>query len=549
MGRCGAKANKTLGRKGQPAQHHGACVAERVDYSALPAKGAVAERFKAHAWKACWGQPLEGSNPSRSATLRPSGFVWLTPAGAINPGLANVPTTAADFFSDDQDQDATPIRFVTKDGLAAFDGAVAAWAAANGFEAAKDALLAVPGEDGALAEVLVGLGEAEAPPEDWRAYAAIAARVPAGRYRLPDDLPAPDAATLGWALGQYAFDRYKAREAEPRVLTEPGLSDAAASAVDATMLVRDLVNTPAADMGPEALEAAARELAKEFDAAITVTTGDALLEQNFATIHAVGRAAHEPPRLIDVTWGDADAPRVTLVGKGVCFDTGGLDLKTAAGMRLMKKDMGGAAHVLGLARMVMAAALPVRLRVLIPAVENAVSAGAFRPGDIITTRKGLTVEIGNTDAEGRLVLCDALALADEEAPDLILDFATLTGAARVALGPDLPALFTADDALAEELAAAGAALYDPVWRMPLWAPYHDLLKSPVADLNNISDGPFAGAITAALYLTRFVVEAGAYAHLDIFAWNPEAKPGRPKGGEACAMRAAFSVLAARYGGG
>ena len=457
--------------------------------------------------------------------------------------------SAADFFSDDQDQDATPIRFVTKDGLGELGEAAAAWASANGFEAGKDALLVVPGDGGALGEALIGLGAAEAPPEDWRAYAGIAARLPAGRYRLPDDLPAPDAATLGWALGQYAFDRYKAYDADPRILTGPGLSDAAASAAAATALVRDLVNTPAADMGPEALEAAARELASEFGAAVSVVTGDALLEQNFPTIHAVGRAAHEAPRLIDITWGDAGAPGVALVGKGVCFDSGGLDLKTAAAMRLMKKDMGGAAHVLGLARMVMAAKLPVRLRVLIPAVENAVSAGAFRPGDIIKTRKGLTVEVGNTDAEGRMVLCDALALADEEAPDLILDFATLTGAARVALGPDLPALFTADDALAEELAAAGRALHDPVWRMPLWAPYHDMLKSPVADLNNISDGPFAGAVTAALYLTRFVENAGAYAHFDVFAWNPDAKPGRPKGAEAFGIRAAFAVLAARYGGG
>jgi leucyl aminopeptidase len=300
-------------------------------------------------------------------------------------------------------------------------------------------------------------------------------------------------------------------------------------------------------MGPAELEAAARSLANTFDAACEVVEGDALLEEGFPAIHAVGRASHRPPRLIDLRWGMADAPRVTLVGKGVCFDTGGLDIKPAAAMRLMKKDMGGAAHALGLARMIMGAGLPVALRVLIPAVENSISGNAYRPGDVVPTRKGLTVEIGNTDAEGRMVLCDALALADEESPELLIDLATLTGAARVALGPELPAMYCDDEALAARLQTLGTEQQDPVWRMPLWSPYDEGLKSSVADLNHIATGSFAGSIYGALFLRRFVAAAGAWVHLDVFSWNPAGRPGRAEGGESQSIRALFALIEERYG--
>jgi leucyl aminopeptidase len=299
-------------------------------------------------------------------------------------------------------------------------------------------------------------------------------------------------------------------------------------------------------MGPPDLAAASEAVAAEHGATCKVISGDALLAQNLPAIHAVGRAASRPPCLIDLTWGEADAPKVTLVGKGVCFDSGGLDIKPASAMLLMKKDMGGAAHALALGQAVMALNLPVRLRVLIAAVENSISADAFRPGDILPTRKGITVEVGNTDAEGRLVLCDALALAEEDAPDLLIDFATLTGAARVALGPELPALFTPDDDLARDLADAAAAEADPLWRLPLWRPYAEWLASPIADTNNVSDGGFAGAITAALFLQKFVDPARAWAHLDLYAWIASAKPGRPKGGEAMTLRACLAAIERRY---
>ena len=316
---------------------------------------------------------------------------------------------------------------------------------------------------------------------------------------------------------------------------------------DAVFMVRDLVNTPTSDMGPDALEAAVRKLAERHKAEVEVTEGDDLLKRNFPMIHAVGRASATAPRLIDMVWGRKDAPKVTLVGKGVCFDTGGLDIKPASGMLLMKKDMGGAANVLGLASMIMAADLPVRLRVLIPAVENSISANAFRPGDVLQSRKGLTVEIGNTDAEGRLILADALALADEEAPEMLIDMATLTGAARVALGPDLPPFYTGDDALAAELATAAVEVEDPIWRMPLWKPYDAKLASKVADINNVTTDGFAGSITAALFLQRFVERAKSWAHFDIFAWNPAERPHGPVGGEAQAIRALAQVISARFG--
>ncbi|WP_267380995.1 MULTISPECIES: leucyl aminopeptidase family protein [unclassified Sphingomonas] len=395
---------------------------------------------------------------------------------------------------------------------------------------------------------------------DWHMVAAIAEAGPWSLAKLPEALPegryrltGGDAAAgaLGWMLGQYRFDRYrKAEDAGPRVLltTDPAAIDESVRIAQATALVRDLVNTPASDMGPATLEAEAEALAKRHGATVTVTRGDALV-QGYPMIQAVGQAAGKgrEPRLIELEWGAPEHPRIAIVGKGVCFDTGGLDIKPSAGMRLMKKDMGGAAHALALAGLVMAARLKVRLHLLIPAVENSIAGDAFRPGDVLKTRLGLTVENTNTDAEGRLVLGDALARAVEDKPALILDYATLTGAARVALGPDLPPTFANDEALAAELIAAGTAETDPLWRMPLWDGYDELLKSDVADLVNAPDGGFAGAITAALFLRRFVPATIPWAHLDVFAWRPTAKPGRPKGGEAYGLRAAFAVLKARYG--
>ena len=387
----------------------------------------------------------------------------------------------------------------------------------------------------------------EPPHSPWR-IASLGGFLPSGTYRLADG--EPGAAALGWVLGQYRFDRYRGNDAAPRVLLtgEAGLAETIRLA-EATALVRDLVNTPASDCGPADLEGAAQSLAEQHGATLTVTRGEALLA-GFPMIHAVGRAATEArhPRLIELEWGDPAHPRIALVGKGVTFDTGGLDIKPAAGMKLMKKDMGGAAHALALAGLVIAADLPVRLHLLIPAVENAISADAMRPGDVMVSRAGLTVENTNTDAEGRLILADALTRAGERAPELILDYATLTGAARVALGPDLPPLFANDDALAESLLAAGTALGDPLWRMPLWDGYDADLKSDIADLINAPEGGMAGAVTAALFLRRFVPKGTAWAHLDVFAWRPTAKPGRPKGGDAFALRAAYQVLKNRYKG-
>jgi len=377
-----------------------------------------------------------------------------------------------------------------------------------------------------------------------------AARPPAGPYRIDGALPPPAAgrAALGWALGTYAFARYR----EPRnafatlVWPEGCDRDAVERAAGATFLVRDLINTPASDLGPGQLADAAMTLASGHGADCRVIAGDDLLAEGFPAIHAVGRASSRAPRLVDLVWGAAAAPKVTLVGKGVCFDTGGLDLKPAGPMKLMKKDMGGAAHALGLGHMVMAAGLPVRLRILIPAVENSVSGNALRPLDVVTTRRKLTVEIGNTDAEGRVILADALAEASTETPALIVDFATLTGAARVALGTGLPALFCNDDALAEALLANGRAVDDPLWRMPLWKPYRDLIDSKVADLTNAAEGGHGGAITAALFLEEFVDAGIPWAHFDLMAWNTKSKPGRPEGGEAAAMRALFAYLAERF---
>lgn len=385
-------------------------------------------------------------------------------------------------------------------------------------------------------------------PGPWE-LAAITQKLPAGTYRIEGGVPGE--AALGWLLTHHRFDRYlsKADPIPSRILltgNAAGIGQSIATA-EAVALVRDLIDTPAADMGPAELAAAAEAVARTAAADFRITQGDAL-EQGYPMIAAVGRAAvrERAPRLIELEWGDPRHPRVAIIGKGVCFDSGGLDLKPSSAMLLMKKDMGGAAHALALAKLVIAASLPIRLHLLIPAVENAVAADAFRPGDILRSRKNISVEIGNTDAEGRLVLGDALTRAGEDKPVMILDFATLTGAARVALGPDLPALFANDEALAADILSAAQAISDPVWRMPLWADYADMLKSGTADINNAGEGGLAGAVTAALFLQRFVPDGTPWAHFDTFAWRPAPKPGRPKGGDALGLRAAFAMLKARF---
>ena len=444
-------------------------------------------------------------------------------------------------------QPARTIELLAPDGFDAWASrqpeAVRAAAAMHRFVGKDGTFLLAPGEQGREPwRVVLACADAGSP---W-ALAKLPTALPPGAYRVEGE----HRGALGWLLAQHRFDQYKkADDREPRVLLTAdaaGIGEAVRVA-DATARVRDLVDTPAADMGPAELEAEGEALARDFGAALAVTRGDALA-QGFPMIHAVGRAAarERAPRLIELEWGDAAHPRIAIVGKGVCFDTGGLDIKPSAGMRLMKKDMGGAAHALALARLIMAARLPVRLHLLVPAVENAVSADSFRPGDVLRTRLGPTVENTNTDAEGRLILGDALARAGEGKPELILDFATLTGAARVALGPELPATFANDEALAAELLAAGATETDPLWRLPLWDGYDEMLKSDVADLVNAPEGGMAGAITAALFLRRFVPAGTPWAHLDTFAWRATAKPGRPKGGEALGLRAAWALLKARY---
>lgn len=409
---------------------------------------------------------------------------------------------------------------------------LAALARLNGFSGEAGIVLA--GADG----VLLGVGDGSDP----FVAAALSEKLPEGDYRFAG--PAGDAALLSFLLGAYRFHRYKKGKAAAARLVAPEGADVAGARrlAEAVHYVRDLVNTPAGDMLPDTLEEEARKLAASFGAEISVVAGDALLAGNFPMIHAVGRASATAPRLIDLVWGRADAPKLTLVGKGVCFDSGGLDIKSAEAMALMKKDMGGAANALGLARLVMGAKLDVRLRVLVPAVENAISGAAFRPGDILTSRKGVTVEIGNTDAEGRLVLADAMALAAEESPQILVTLATLTGAARVALGPELPAFYCDDDAFAGAVGAAAAATNDPVWRMPLYRPYDSMLASPVADMTNAPGGAFAGSVTAALFLKRFAPPAGVWAHFDIYAWRAKPAPGRPLGGEAQAIRALFETF-------
>lgn len=441
----------------------------------------------------------------------------------------------------------TPVHFISEGGVAAsgISEGHQAWATANGFTGQRGTLLALPDADGGIAAYMLGIGPAENRPVFVAGHAG--ASLPEGRYRLEGDYGDPTMAAIAFRLGAYRFTQYRGSNKSPELVI-PGRADAdeVERQVEAASLARDLINTPANDLGPDALEKKARELAHRHKMKVKVIAGDELLAANFPMIHAVGRASAQAPRLIDLHWGKTTHPKVTLVGKGVTFDTGGLDIKSAAGMLIMKKDMGGAANVLGLAHAIMDARLPVRLRVLLPVVENAIAGNAFRPGDVLRSRAGLTVEIGNTDAEGRLILADALALADEEAPDLIVDMATLTGAARVALGPELPALYATDDTVAAGLVAAGLSAEDPLWPMPLWSAYDSLLASRIADVNNAASGGHSGSIIAALFLRRFVRNAKAWAHLDIFGWAPEARPGRPAGGTDQGIRAIYGLLRQRY---
>lgn len=459
------------------------------------------------------------------------------------------------FFAEPSET-ATPIHLVDPSTLDAsltdIGGLAKAWVDAHGYGAAAGTVLLIPGSDGAPAHVLFGLGEADDPARTGMLMGALSAGLPDGLYRFAVEPEDGTMASIAWGLGAYEFDAYRPRRAKVPVLTWPVSADRAdvLRVLSGAYLARDLINRPSNDMGPEQLADVASELAARNGAACRVIVGEDLLAENFPMIHAVGRASDRVPRLIDISWAgeaaDADSPKVTLVGKGVCFDTGGLDLKPSSAMLLMKKDMGGSAAVLGLASMLMDANLPINLRVLVPAVENSVSGNAFRPGDVLQSRKGLTVEIGNTDAEGRLVLADALTLAEEDKPDLLIDMATLTGAARVALGPDLPPYYTRDDALAAAFEAHAEIQSDPVWRMPLWPAYDKLLSSKIADVNHISSGAFAGSITAALFLGRFVDKATPWMHFDIFGWVPSRQPGRPEGGDAQAIRALYDLIRTRF---
>ena len=429
--------------------------------------------------------------------------------------------------------------------MAGRDDASARWLAAAGFKGQLGQFALLPDAAGNPAEAVFGMGDAAARRRGRFHVARALDLLPEGDWHIATELATAEAdeAALAVLLGAYRFSRYKAAPAPKARLKAPAGVDAARIEIiaESEALTRDLINTPASDMGPEELEAAAAALAESCGASVGVTRGDALLDAGFPMIHAVGRASPRAPRLIDLHWG-REGPLLTLVGKGVCFDTGGLDIKPSASMALMKKDMGGAATVLGLARSIMLMRLKLRLRVLIPAVENAVAGNAFRPQDILTSRKGLTVEINNTDAEGRLILADALALADEERPDLLISMATLTGAARVAVGPDLAPFYAGDDALADAIAAGGRAVADPVWRMPFWDPYETLIEPGIADLDNAPSGGMAGSITAALFLRRFVTDSPHYAHFDIYGWQPKAEPGRPKGGVGQGGRAILAAL-------
>ncbi|MDI1254052.1 leucyl aminopeptidase family protein [Thermomonas sp.] len=443
-----------------------------------------------------------------------------------------------------------PLHFVQRDGLAVWraaqPAAVQAWLDAQQFDASAGSAMTWPDADGGIAGAVIGIGD----PLDPLSYAHAPLALPLADWQAvgASDPGARNALQLGWGLGCYRFTRYKTASRMPAQLVSDAFDDAGFDVLAACVRVRDLVNTPTEHMGPDELEAVARDIASRHGADITVITGDALLEQNFPAIHAVGRASHRAPRLIELSWGDAAHPHVALVGKGVCFDSGGLDIKSAVGMRNMKKDMGGSAHAIALAELIMARRLPVRITLLVPAVENSLGPNAFRPGEVIATRMGVSVEIDNTDAEGRLVLCDALARAGELEPELLLDFATLTGAARIALGPDLPALYSNDETLARDWLGAGEHSRDPLWRMPLWRPYLRYLTSGIADLANSSNTTMGGSITAALYLERFVPAGQAWGHVDVYSWNDSDRPGKPTGGEAQGLRATFAMLQARYAG-
>ena len=455
----------------------------------------------------------------------------------------------------DVDADTLPLHVVARATYASWHAAqspkTAAWLDAQGFDGVPGSVLTVPGDDGRIAAAVLGVGD----PLDPYSYAHAPFGLPARTWRLADehDAAAVAALQLGWGLGAYRFDRYKQPPRPPAQLliqSAQAQDPRQAEALDllaACARVRDLVNTPTEHMGPDQLESVACEIAERHGATINVISGEDLLTQNFPAIHAVGRASHRVPRLIMLRWGDEAAghPHVAIVGKGVCFDTGGLNIKLIDGMRNMKKDMGGAAHAIALAELVMARKLPLRITLLVPAVENAIGPDAFRPGEVIATRAGISVEIDNTDAEGRVVLGDALTHAGELAPDLLLDFATLTGAARIALGPDLPALYSNDEAVAAQWLEAAAQQRDPLWRMPLWRPYWRYLTSTIADIANSGPSKMGGSITAALYLERFVPERQRWAHLDVYAWNDADRPGRPAGGEAQGLRAAFAMLQAR----
>ena len=441
-----------------------------------------------------------------------------------------------------------------KSGVLIFDtwiseqsGAVKSWIKTNNFTATSGTACLLPGDDGDLVSVVVGLGES---PSLWD-WAALPSALPEGTFQVQNDLTMDEAneLALGWALANYRFTRYRKKTDGLPSLVLPSTCEQAMlqKMANAHYLVRDLINTPASDMGPEELANAAKQLAQENGADYHVIVGNDLLKENYPAIHTVGRASSREPRLIDMTWGNTKNPKVTLVGKGVCFDTGGLDMKSSAGMQLMKKDMGGAANALGAASMIMAANVPVRLRVLIPAVENSISGNAMRPRDVIITRAGLGVEVGNTDAEGRLVLADALTEACAEKPEIIVDFATLTGAARVALGAELPALFCNDEEMVREILEAAERSNDPLWRLPLWNRYKKHIESKITDLNNCPDNSYGGAITAALFLQAFVEPAISWAHIDLMGWNQSTQPGRPEGGEAMGARAVFEFVQSRFG--
>ncbi|UYN99345.1 MAG: leucyl aminopeptidase family protein [Devosia sp.] len=442
---------------------------------------------------------------------------------------------------------ALPVVFVAENGLdqSGLSDRDLVWAKANGFQGQRGRLLPLPDAAGGLDGWAFGTGAKDTRPVFVAGLAG--AGLPEGRYRLEGEVGDATLSAIAFRLGAYRFEQYKKSVAGPE-LELFGLADAAEvnRQVEGATLARDLINMPANDLGPDALEKRIREFAAGHKMKVKVIAGDDLIKQRFPMIHAVGRASAQAPRLIDLTWGKAADPKVTLVGKGVTFDTGGLDIKSPTGMLLMKKDMGGAANVLGLAHAIMSAKLPVRLRVLIPVVENAISGSAFRPGDVLASRKGFTVEIGNTDAEGRLILADALALADEEAPDFLLDMATLTGAARVALGPELSPLYCTDDRVAATIVEAGRAAEDPFWTMPLWPGYDAQLNSRIADMNNTGSGGHSGSIVAALFLRRFVTNAAVWTHLDIFGWTNEARPGRPVGGTDQGIRAIYGLLRQRY---